>query len=218
MDNLEYNTVNPSEINKARNHSSIVSVLKKIILVMIIASLCLVLYFFRGIVTNNSDLNSFSENSIIIPDVSVEITNPVLVGVDNNNENFQINAKNAKNDANKKNLIHLKEIRALMNINTDDITQIFADKATYDNRKKTLVLEDNIIITTASNYSSYMQKASINLNNNSVHSQSPIVIETPSTCILGNALTITNKGKILKLKNGINMVFNQDKKNECHKL
>ena len=104
-----------------------------------------------------------------------------------------------------------------MNINTDNTTQIFADKATYDNKRKTLILEDNIIITTASNYVSYMQKASINLNNNSVFSQSPIIIKTPGTCILGNALRITNKGKVLKLKNGINMVFNQDKKSECDK-
>ncbi len=217
MDNLKYETVDPSEIKKARKHTNTVFILNKIILIVMIASIGIVLYSFRGIIINKSDLDSFSEDSFNIPDASIEIINPMLAGVDNNNENFQINAKNAKNDINKKNLIYLKEIQALMNINTDNTTQIFADKATYDNKRKTLVLEDNIIITTASNYVSYMQKASINLNNNSVFSQSPIIIKTPGTCILGNALRITNKGKILKLKNGINMVFNQDKKSECDK-
>ena len=217
MDNLKYETVDPSEIKKARKHTNTVFILNRIILIVMIASIGIVLYSFRGIIINKSDLDSFSEDSFDIPDASIEIINPMLAGVDNNNENFQINAKNAKNDINQKNLIYLKEIQALMNINTDNTTQIFADKATYDNKRKTLVLEDNIIITTASNYVSYMQKASINLNNNSVFSQSPIIIKTPGTCILGNALRITNKGKVLKLKNGINMVFNQDKKSECDK-
>jgi LPS export ABC transporter protein LptC len=102
-----------------------------------------------------------------------------------------------------------------MNINTENTTKIIADKATYDNQRKTLVLEDNIIITSASNYISYLQKASIDLNSNSVFSQSPLTIKTPNTCILGNALEITNKGENLKLKNGINMVFNQSTRNEC---
>ena len=217
MDNLKYETVDPSEIKKARKHTNTVFILNRIILIVMIASIGIVLYSFRGIIINKSDLDSFSEDSFDIPDTSIEIINPMLAGVDNNNENFQINAKNAKNDINQKNLIYLKEIQALMNINTDNTTQIFADKATYDNKRKTLILEDNIIITTASNYVSYMQKASINLNNNSVFSQSPIIIKTPGTCILGNALRITNKGKVLKLKNGINMVFNQDKKSECDK-
>ncbi|MBT4203543.1 MAG: LPS export ABC transporter periplasmic protein LptC [Rhodobiaceae bacterium] len=217
MDNLKYETVDPSEIKKARKHTNTVFILNRIILIVMIASIGIVLYSFRGIIINKSDLDSFSEDSFDIPDASIEIINPMLAGVDNNNENFQINAKNAKNDINQKNLIYLKEIQALMNINTDNTTQIFADKATYDNKRKTLILEDNIIITTASNYVSYMQKASINLNNNSVFSQSPIIIKTPGTCILGNALRITNKGKVLKLKNGINMVFNQDKKSECDK-
>jgi len=217
MDNLKYETVDPSEIKKARKHTNTVLILNRIILIVMIASIGIVLYSFRGIIINKSNLDSFSEDSFNIPDASIEIINPMLAGVDNNNENFQINAKNAKNDINKKNLIYLKEIQALMNINTDNTTQIFADKATYDNKRKTLVLEDNIIITTASNYVSYMQKASINLNNNSVFSQSPIIIKTPGTCIQGNALRITNKGKILKLKNGINMVFNQDKNSECDK-
>lgn len=217
MDNLKYETVDPSEIKKARKHTNTVFILNRIILIVMIASIGIVLYSFRGIIINKSDLDSFSEDSFDIPDASIEIINPMLAGVDNNNENFQINAKNAKNDINQKNLIYLKEIQALMNINTDNTTQIFADKATYDNNRKTLILEDNIIITTASNYVSYMQKASINLNNNSVFSQSPIIIKTPGTCILGNALRITNKGKVLKLKNGINMVFNQDKKSECDK-
>lgn len=217
MDNLKYETVDPSEIKKARKHTNTVFILNRIILILMIASIGIVLYSFRGIIINKSDLDSFSEDSFDIPDASIEIINPMLAGIDNNNENFQINAKNAKNDINQKNLIYLKEIQALMNINTDNTTQIFADKATYDNKRKTLVLEDNIIITTASNYVSYMQKASINLNNNSVFSQSPIIIKTPGTCILGNALRITNKGKVLKLKNGINMVFNQDKKSECDK-
>jgi len=217
MDNLKYETVDPSEIKKARKHTNTVFILNRIILILMIASIGIVLYSFRGIIINKSDLDSFSEDSFDIPDASIEIINPMLAGIDNNNENFQINAKNAKNDINQKNLIYLKEIQALMNINTDNTTQIFADKATYDNKRKTLILEDNIIITTASNYVSYMQKASINLNNNSVFSQSPIIIKTPGTCILGNALRITNKGKVLKLKNGINMVFNQDKKSECDK-
>jgi LPS export ABC transporter protein LptC len=217
MDNLKYETVDPSEIKKARKHTNTVFILNRIILIVMIASIGIVLYSFKGIIINKSDLDSFSEDSFDIPDASIEIINPMLAGVDNNNENFQINAKNAKNDINQKNLIYLKEIQALMNINTDNTTQIFADKATYDNKRKTLILEDNIIITTASNYVSYMQKASINLNNNSVFSQSPIIIKTPGTCILGNALRITNKGKVLKLKNGINMVFNQDKKSECDK-
>lgn len=217
MDNLKYETVDPSEIKKARKHTNTVFILNRIILIVMIASIGIVLYSFRGIIINKSDLDSFSEDSFDISDASIEIINPMLAGVDNNNENFQINAKNAKNDINQKNLIYLKEIQALMNINTDNTTQIFADKATYDNKRKTLILEDNIIITTASNYVSYMQKASINLNNNSVFSQSPIIIKTPGTCILGNALRITNKGKVLKLKNGINMVFNQDKKSECDK-
>jgi|GEM_PF-6875818 len=217
MDNLKYETVDPSEIKKARKHTNTVFILNRIILIVMIASIGIVIYSFRGIIINKSDLDSFSEDSFDIPDASIEIINPMLAGVDNNNENFQINAKNAKNDINQKNLIYLKEIQALMNINTDNTTQIFADKATYDNKRKTLILEDNIIITTASNYVSYMQKASINLNNNSVFSQSPIIIKTPGTCILGNALRITNKGKVLKLKNGINMVFNQDKKSECDK-
>ena len=217
MDNLKYETVDPSEIKKARKHTNTVFILNRIILIVMIASIGIVLYSFRGIIINKSDLDSFSEDSFDIPDASIEIINPMLAGIDNNNENFQINAKNAKNDINQKNLIYLKEIQALMNINTDNTTQIFADKATYDNKRKTLILEDNIIITTASNYVSYMQKASINLNNNSVFSQSPIIIKTPGTCILGNALRITNKGKVLKLKNGINMVFNQDKKSECDK-
>jgi LPS export ABC transporter protein LptC len=215
MYNLENEAVNSNQISKARKHSNTVFILNKVILIMIIASICLILYFFKGVIINKSDLNSFSENPIRIPDTSIEIINPMLAGVDNNNENFQINARNARNDINKKNLIYLSGIRALMNINTENTTKIIADKATYDNQRKTLVLEDNIIITSASNYISYLQKASIDLNSNSVFSQSPITIKTPNTCILGNALEITNKGENLKLKNGINMVFNQSTRNEC---
>jgi LPS export ABC transporter protein LptC len=130
-----------------------------------------------------------------------------ISGFDRNNHAYEIRAKSGVQDKTVSSLVHLDKMTADFIRPAGDNLAVTSDKAHFDNRSKIMDLAGNVVLDQGQKFKATMDKATVNTVDQTLQSQSPVVVETRGGVIHADSLTVTENGNRVLFKGGVRAHF-----------
>ena len=143
---------------------------------------------------------------------SVKMVQPTLTGFDRKSQAYVLKASSAVQDPLDPSVIVLEKVVANMKLKkSGDVVKVTADTGTYNGDKETLLLVDNIKVTSSSGYTALLSTADVHLKKGRVTSDRPVVVLMPTGKIEANGVELTDDGDKIKFLNRMRMILKGDK-------
>jgi lipopolysaccharide export system protein LptC len=147
-----------------------------------------------------------SEIAIANPDVATG-QNARINGFDRNNHAYEIRAITGVQDKTVTSLVHLDGMTADFVRPGGENLVVTSDKAHFDNKSKVMDLAGNVVLDQGQKFKATMDKATVNTVDQTLQSQSPVVVETRGGIIHADSLTVTDNGNRILFKGGVKAHF-----------
>jgi lipopolysaccharide export system protein LptC len=147
-----------------------------------------------------------SEIAIANPDVATG-QGARINGFDRNNHAYEIRAKSGVQDKAVSSLVHLDEMTADFIRPAGENLVVTSDKAHYDSKSKVMDLAGNVVLDQGQKFKAMMEKATVNTVDQTLQSQSPVVVEARGGVIHADSLTVTENGNRVLFKGGVKAHF-----------
>jgi LPS export ABC transporter protein LptC len=147
-----------------------------------------------------------SEIAIANPDVATG-QNARINGFDRNNHAYEIRAKSGVQDKTVTSLVHLDGMTADFIRPGGESLVVTSDKAHFDNKSKVMDLAGNVVLDQGQKFKATMDKATVNTVDQTLQSQSPVVVESRGGIIHADSLTVTESGNRILFKGGVKAHF-----------
>lgn len=128
-------------------------------------------------------------------------------GFDRNNHPYEIRAKSGVQDTAISSLIHLDGMTADFIRPAGENLTVISDTAHFDNKSKVMDLAGNVVLDQGQKFKAKMDKATVNTVDQTLQSQSPVVVETRGGIIHADSLTVTENGNRILFKGGVKAHF-----------
>ncbi len=177
-----------------------------------LAVLALIAYFIikAGFLVPPAPQDVKSEIAIANPDVATG-QGARINGFDRNNHAYEIRAKSGVQDKTVSSLVHLEGMTADFIRPAGENLTVTSDKAHYDNKSKVMDLAGNVVLDQTEKFKATMEKATVNTVDQSLQSQSPVVVETRGGIIHADSLTVTENGNRILFKGRVRAHFEGSK-------
>jgi LPS export ABC transporter protein LptC len=130
-----------------------------------------------------------------------------ISGTDKNNLPFEINAQHGEQDAQNEDLVHLQSVVSNFTRPTGEKLNVVADLAHYQTKNKDLVLDGHVVFVQGGRFTAHMDKAAVNMDDQSLTSQSPVSVDIIGGKITADSLTISPNGEKILFKGGVKAQF-----------
>lgn len=173
-----------------------------------LAALGLLIYFIvkAGFLVPPAPQNVKSEIAIANPEVATG-QNARINGFDRNNHAYEIRAKSGVQDKSVSSLVHLDAMTANFVRPAGENLVVSSDKAHYDSKSKQMDLAGNVVLDQGRKFKAMMDKATVNTVDQTLRSQSPVLVETRGGVIHADSLTVTENGNRVLFKGGVKAHF-----------
>ena len=138
----------------------------------------------------------------------ITATNAAIAGRDKNNLAYEIKAQSGEQDKAIEHVIHMQSIESRFERASGSSINIASDTGRYDRKTKDLQLTGNVLISEGTRFSAQMDKASINTNDQTLMSQSPVKVDMQGGMIEAKSLTVSGNGTHILFKGGVKARFN----------
>ena len=150
-------------------------------------------------------------NDVVEKPEQITSQNASISGRDKDNLPFEIHAKSGEQDKELAHIVHMQTVTSVFERPTGSKLDVSSDTGRYDRKTKGLELEGNVVFSEATKFRAVMQKASIDTENQSLASQSPVKVDMQGTLIEADSLTVTAGGTRLLFKGGVKAHFEMKK-------
>ena len=133
--------------------------------------------------------------------------NASISGRDKNNLPYEIKAASGEQDKAVEHIVHMQTVSSLFERPSGDKIKISSVEGQYDRKSKELVLTGDVVINDGTRYSARMDKASINTDDQSLTSQSPVKVDMQGSLIEADSLTVRENGTRILFKGGVKARF-----------
>jgi lipopolysaccharide export system protein LptC len=150
------------------------------------------------------------------PDVALApVENPAQItggpsrisGFDKNNLPYEITAQKGVQDASLDSLVHLQEVRSEFARPSGATLNITSDGAEFETRSKSLELSGNVVFAEGQRFRARMDRASVNMDNQTLTSKSPVSVDIIGGTITADSLAISPNGERILFKGGVKARF-----------
>lgn len=139
---------------------------------------------------------------------SVKMVQPTVTGFDRKSQAYQLTADSARQDPNDPATVLLEKVNANLNMKKEgDVVNVVADTGTYNSERETLILMDNIKISSTNGYTAYLSAADVFLKEGKVLSGEPVRVEMPGGTIEANGVELLNDGDNIRFLNRARMIL-----------
>ncbi len=143
---------------------------------------------------------------------SVKMMQPTLTGFDRKSQAYVLKASSALQDPLDPSVIVLEKVVANLKLKkSGDLVNVTADTGTYNGDKETLLLVDNVRVTSSSGYTALLSTADVHLKKGSVTSDRPVIVLMPTGKIEANGVELTDDGNNIKFLNRTRMILKGEK-------
>jgi lipopolysaccharide export system protein LptC len=113
-----------------------------------------------------------------------------ITGFDKNKQPFELTAKNGVQDTSNLDLVHLETVTGKFRRADGGTIGIASDKAQYDARTKGLDLQGQVTLQEEGRYRARMQAASVNVDDHSLVSKTPVKVDTATGTVEADGMTV----------------------------
>lgn len=163
--------------------------------------------------------NLSPKNQVVVVEAPVENPNQVtggpsrIAGFDKNNLPFTITAQHGEQDAGVASLVHLNAISSEFTRPSGAKLAITSNTALYETRTKALDLEGEVLFAEGDRFRARMDKASVNMDDQTLTSRSPVSVDIIGGHITADSLAISSNGSRILFKGGVKARFVTQRQN-----
>jgi hypothetical protein len=205
-----------NQIKSVLEHSKKIRILDKSILLIIIFLLFFAIYNYSLQDPNIASIEQIDDRYEEVGEDFLEnilqAKNSVISGVNNENQYYEISSEKSWNTIHNENILNMSGIKTSLILKEDYPINIVGDKATYDNEKKYLKLEDNIEIRSDKSILVFIKNVFIDLKKNKIMSPSPVLVKFNDLCIQSETFEINDNGNKIKFNNGVILIIGKQSK------
>jgi lipopolysaccharide export system protein LptC len=128
-------------------------------------------------------------------------------GFDKNNLPYEITAKHGEQDATNADLVHLQDVVSDFARPGGEKLNVTSKLAHYQTKTKALQLEGQVVFSQGSRFTAHMEKADVNMDDQSLTSRSPVDVDIIGGKITAPSLTISANGERILFKGGVKAQF-----------
>ncbi|MBL8788918.1 MAG: LPS export ABC transporter periplasmic protein LptC [Rhizobiales bacterium] len=130
-----------------------------------------------------------------------------ISGFDKNKRPFVITAQKGVQDANVDTLVHLQQVQSSFDRPDGSKLHITSRTAAYEAEVKTLDLEGDVRFDQGERFRARMEKAAVDMEDQSMVSKSPVVVDIIGGTITADSLAITSNGDRIIFRGGVKSHF-----------
>ena len=130
-----------------------------------------------------------------------------ISGFDKNKQPFELTAKNGIQDINNLDLVHLQTVTGNFHRADGGSIGIASDIAQYDAKTKGLELQGQVTLQEEGRYVARMQAASVNVDDHSLVSKTPVKVDTASGTVEADGMTVGPYGGRILFKGHVKAKF-----------
>jgi lipopolysaccharide export system protein LptC len=191
----------------ARRHSRAVHILR------VALPLAVVLVF--GVITLMTYFNPLRSltalpagaDRMVVHGSKITMEQPKLSGFTRDSRAYNITADSAAQDLTKPDIIELSNIHAQVEMQDKSTVHMSALEGTYDSKKETLKLSNDIRLNTTNGYTGRLSEATVDIKKGDVLSEHPVRLKMLQGTLDANRLHITNSGDVIRFDRGVEMTL-----------
>ena len=133
--------------------------------------------------------------------------NSRIDGLDRNQRPYEIRAKSGVQDKTIETLVHLQNVEGDFERSNGSKLDVVAAGARFDTKTRDLQLEGNVIFSEGQRFVAKMAKASVNMDNQVLASQSPVEVTLQGSVIKADSLQVLDNGNRILFRGGVKARF-----------
>ena len=133
--------------------------------------------------------------------------NSRINGLDRNQRPYEIRAKSGVQDKTIETLVHLQNVEGDFERSNGSKLDVVATGARFDTKSRDLLLEGSVVFSEGQRFIAKMAKASVNMNNQELASQSPVEVKLQGTVIKADSLQVLDNGNRILFRGGVKARF-----------
>ena len=133
--------------------------------------------------------------------------NSLIKGLDRNQRPYEIRALTGQQDKLIATLVHLQTVAGAFQRPSGAMLDVTATSANYDTKSKDLELDGNVQFSEGKRFTALMDKAAVNMDNQTLTSRSPVQVDMQGTKISAQSLTISDNGNRILFRGGVKAHF-----------
>jgi hypothetical protein len=134
-----------------------------------------------------------------------------ITGYDKNKQPFELAAVNGVQDAANLDLVHLQTVTGTFHKAGGGAIGLASNAAQYDSNTKLLSMEGKVVLKEAGRYTAYMEAASVNVDDHSLVSQTPVKVDTSTGTVEADTMTVGPYGGRILFKGRVKAVFGTER-------
>src|SRR3954447_8021395 len=136
---------------------------------------------------------------------------PRIVGFTRDQRSYELNAESAVQDIAHPDIVELQNLRAKMEMQNKDIVNVTANSGTYSTKADTVVLRDEVVVTSQQGYKAVLREAAVEMKKGNVVSEHPVDITLPNGWLKSNRMEIIDSGDVVRFERGVTLYIEADK-------
>ena len=130
-----------------------------------------------------------------------------ITGYDKNKQPFELAALNGVQDTANLDLVHLQTVTGTFHRADGRAIGLASHAAQYDSNTKLLSMQGKVTLREEGRYTAYMEAASVNVDDHSLVSQTPVKVDTTTGTVEADTMTVGPYGGRILFKGHVKAVF-----------
>jgi lipopolysaccharide export system protein LptC len=146
-------------------------------------------------------------NDLVVSGTKVTMEKPRLAGFTKDARAYEFTAEAAAQDLTKPEIVELRKIHAKLQMEDRSMMEMSADTGTYNSKLDTLMLDNNILLTSSSGFTGRLSQALIDVRKGNVVSERPVELEMLQGTLNAKRLEIADSGDVVRFLGGVDMML-----------
>lgn len=135
-----------------------------------------------------------------------------ITGYDKNKQPFELAALNGVQDSTNLDLVHLQTVTGTFHRSDGGAIGLASNAAEYDSNTKLLSMQGKVTLKEEGRYTAYMDAASVNVDDHSLVSKTPVKVDTSTGTVEADSMTVGPYGGRIIFKGRVKAVFETESK------
>ncbi len=137
---------------------------------------------------------------------------PRIAGFTRDKRAYELNAETAVQDIASPDIIEMLKLRARMEMQDKDVITVTANSGTYNTKGDSIVLRDQVVVTSEQGYKAQLREAAVQMKTGSVVSDQPVDITLPNGRLTANHLEVLESGETVRFGRGVVLMIDAEKR------
>jgi lipopolysaccharide export system protein LptC len=145
------------------------------------------------------------EGRLVVSGTKITMEHPRLAGFTHDSRSYELTARAAAQDFTKPDMVELKDIRAVVELQDKGQMHMTAPNGLYNSKTETLDLANNVLLVATSGFECRLSEAKVDIRKGNVVSDKPVDVKMSNGTINANRMEVFESGQLVRFGGGVVM-------------